>query len=161
MPLKDSKRVSEIEGKKGVKGEYWTITWEDGKKDNIFDRDWLELAKQSQKTGEPLHFTKEKRGNYYNIISLELSPEIEEVEEIEEAGPEEEDLTQEAIKMGAIPLSQKSNTSDNKSRAIALSYIKDLVVALINTGSIKELNDETYSKILDRAEIWTEWINKR
>ncbi len=72
--LEDNKIVKSIEVKAGGKsGTYWTVTWQDDKKDNIFDGDWLPLLEQSQKENRLLHFTKEKQGKYYNINSLELA----------------------------------------------------------------------------------------
>ena len=78
--IEDNKTVKSIEAKVGGKsGTYWTVTWTDGKTDNIFNGDWLPLLEQSQNENRPLHFTKEKsrlrdgsEGKYYNIKSLEL-----------------------------------------------------------------------------------------
>ena len=71
--IEDSKVVKSIQVKAGGKsGTYWTVTWQDGKTDNIFNGDWLPLLEQSQAENRPLQFTKEKSGNFYNIKSLEL-----------------------------------------------------------------------------------------
>ena len=73
--IEDSKVVKSITAKPGGKsGTYWTVTWQDGKTDNIFNADWLPLLEQSQKENCLLYFTKEKSedGKFYNIKSLKL-----------------------------------------------------------------------------------------
>ncbi len=71
--IEDNKIVKSIEAKSGGKsGTYWTVTWQDDKRDNIFNGDWLPLLEQSQQEHRMIHFTKEKEGKYYNIKSLEL-----------------------------------------------------------------------------------------
>ena len=89
--IEDSKIVKTITAKPGGKtGTYWTVTWEDDKKDNIFNADWLPLIEQSQKESRPLHFTKEKAdyGKYYNIKTLELA--IKEVSVLLQGGVQPE-----------------------------------------------------------------------
>ena len=78
--IEDNKIVKSIQTKTGGRsGTYWTVTWQDGKTDNIFNGDWLPLLEQSQEENHPLHFTKEKTedSKYYNIKSLELAQETE------------------------------------------------------------------------------------
>lgn len=73
--IEDTKTVKSIATKVGGKsGTYWTITWRDGKSDNIFNADWLPILERSQTELRPVHFTKENKegSKYYNIISLEL-----------------------------------------------------------------------------------------
>ncbi len=74
--IEDSKIVKSIEEKTSNKGTtYWTVTWQAGKFDNIFNAEWLPLLEQSQQENRMLHFTKEKAegSKYYNIKTLELA----------------------------------------------------------------------------------------
>lgn len=71
--IEDFKTVKKVEAKAGSKGTYWAVTWADDKKDNIFNVAWLPLLKQSQEEQVPLRYTKEKKGNFFNIVSLELA----------------------------------------------------------------------------------------
>lgn len=83
--IEDSKIVKEIKTKQGGKsGTYWTVIWEDGKMDNIFNREWLPLLEQSQDENVPLHFTKEKSGKFYNIKTLEVAEEELPEKEVEQ-----------------------------------------------------------------------------
>ena len=67
------KIVKSIETKPGGKsGTYWAVTWDDDKKDNIFNKDWLPLLEKSHKESVPILFTKEKKGDFWNIVSLEF-----------------------------------------------------------------------------------------
>ncbi len=75
--IEDTKAVKTITSKAGGKtGTYWTVTWQDGKSNNVFIPDWIPLLEQSQKTGCLVHFTKEQTsdGKYYNVKSMELVP---------------------------------------------------------------------------------------
>ena len=49
--------------------------------------------------------------------------------------------------------------SDGKNRSFALAYIKDIVVALINSGAIQEMSPAHYDEMLKRAEIWARWLD--
>lgn len=65
------KKVASIEDKEGGRGTYWKVTWNDGKTDNVFNKEWLPLLEQSRDVGLKLSFTKEKNEKgYYNIVSL-------------------------------------------------------------------------------------------
>ncbi len=74
--IEESKVVKTITSKTGGKtGTYWTVTWQDGKSDNVFNTDWLPLLEESQKSGRTVNFVKEqtKDGKYYNVKSMALS----------------------------------------------------------------------------------------
>jgi hypothetical protein len=71
--IEDTKFVKKIEAKPGGKsGTYWTVTWADDKHDNIFNGDWLPILEEAQENKLAVHYKKEKKGAYYNIIELEL-----------------------------------------------------------------------------------------
>ena len=72
MSTSDTKWVADIEAKSGAKGTYWTVTWHDTKKDTLFDEDWKNICEKAQTGKLAVHFTKEKKGDYWNIVSLEL-----------------------------------------------------------------------------------------
>ncbi len=75
--IEDSKIVKTITSKVGGKtGTYWTVTWQDGTSNTVFNPDWMKLLEESQKTGRLIHFTKEQTadGKYYNVKSMELVP---------------------------------------------------------------------------------------
>ena len=76
--IEDSKFVKSIEAKSGGKsGTYWTVTWQDEKHDNIFNNEWLPILESAQENNRLVHFGKEKHGQYYNIVSLELASETQ------------------------------------------------------------------------------------
>ena len=75
--IEESKAVKTITSKAGGRtGTYWTVTWQDGKSNTVFNPDWLSLLEESQKTGRLVHIGMEKTqdGKYYNIKSMELLP---------------------------------------------------------------------------------------
>ena len=76
--IPDTKWVGDVEAKPGGKsGTYWTITWHDGKHDNIFNEAWKDLCEQAKAEGLAVHFTKEQNPKgYWNIVALELVSQV-------------------------------------------------------------------------------------
>ena len=73
MAIEDTKYVKSVEAKSGGKsGTYWTVTWTDDKHDNIFDKAMMDKCEEAQANKLAVHYTKEKKGNYFNIVTLEL-----------------------------------------------------------------------------------------
>ena len=75
MAIEDTKSVQKIEAKAGGKsGTYWTVTWADGKHDNLFDKALMDKCEEAQSNNLAVHYTKEKRegSRYFNIVSLNL-----------------------------------------------------------------------------------------
>jgi len=73
VAIEDTKFIEKIEAKAGGKtGTYWRVTWTDGKSDTLFNGEWKDLCEEAQENKLAVHYTKQKQGNYYNIISLEL-----------------------------------------------------------------------------------------
>jgi len=73
--IEDNKWVSNVEAKPGGRsGTYWTVTWHDGKFDNIFNGEWLPLVEKAQAEKLCVHFKKEKPegSKYFNIVELSL-----------------------------------------------------------------------------------------
>lgn len=50
-------------------------------------------------------------------------------------------------------------SAESKSRSVALSYVKDIVAALIQAGAIREIDEGMYNRMTERAEIWAKWID--
>ena len=46
-----------------------------------------------------------------------------------------------------------------KNRSFALAYYKDVVVALIKAGVVKELTEQMNDQILKRSEQWSDWLD--
>jgi hypothetical protein len=68
--------VKSIDAKQSGNGKsYWTIAWNDGTKDNIFNPDWLPNLQKSQATGQLINFTREPTpdGKFKNIKSVSLA----------------------------------------------------------------------------------------
>jgi len=98
--IEDNKWVSNVEAKPGGRsGTYWTVTWHDGKFDNIFNGEWLPIVEKAQAEKLCVHFKKEKPegSKYFNIVELSLveanipppaKPKVSEREQkvVEEAG---------------------------------------------------------------------------
>lgn len=55
-------------------------------------------------------------------------------------------------------LTPSTKTADGKNGAFALSYSKDITVALINTGIVKEGGPKMDMKILERAELFKRYL---
>jgi hypothetical protein len=73
MAIEDTKFVSKLEAKAGGRsGTYWVVTWTDGKTDRIFDGAMKDKLEEAQANTLAVHYSKEKHGNYFNIVSLEL-----------------------------------------------------------------------------------------
>lgn len=71
--MQDTKFVANIETKTGKKGTYWTVIWEDGKKDNLFNEEWKDLCQDAGENKLAVHYIKEKNEqNYWNIVALSL-----------------------------------------------------------------------------------------
>ena len=71
--MQDTKFVANIEAKTGAKGTYWTVTWDDGKHDNLFNEEWKDLCQDAGENKLAVHYIKEKNEkNYWNIVALSL-----------------------------------------------------------------------------------------
>ena len=71
--MEDTKWVSSIEEGETKKGTpMWTITWHDGKKDNIFKEEWAGICEEAKANELAVHYEKEQKGDYWNIIELAL-----------------------------------------------------------------------------------------
>jgi hypothetical protein len=68
--ITDKKIAKTVE--KNPKGTSWKITWEDGKKDNTNNPDWVIMVEQSIKNHQPIQFTKEKEGDWWIIKTFQL-----------------------------------------------------------------------------------------
>ena len=71
------KRVQTIE-QAGVtsKGtDYWKVTWEDGKSDNIFNNEHYATLLKAKQDGKSVSVTKEQKGKYWNITELKITDE--------------------------------------------------------------------------------------
>lgn len=143
--IEDSKIVKEIRAKAGGKsGTYWSVTWTDGKSDNIFDSNWIPLCEISQKENRALKFTKEKTpdGKFYNMKTLELAI----------AG----NTTFAPLPQPPPPPTEKTSkgelTSDDiRIRSMSISYSKDLAVAgKIEIKDIKIYADKFLNWILGK-----------
>ena len=71
--ITDDKIVKSIEAKQGSKGNYWVANWSDGKKDTIFNSEWLPMLVASQEKNIMLHITKDKSkdGKFWNVVNVE------------------------------------------------------------------------------------------
>ncbi len=87
-------------------------------------------------------------GKYMNTEFIHTAIQAKDILKIEDKKPE--------IKEG-----KPTHPIDSKNRAFALSYIKDILVALIQAGIIKEVKPAIYDEILKRAELWAQWLDKK
>ena len=70
--IEDSKWVKSVEEKPGAKGPFWEVTWQDDKKDRLFDTAMVDTCQKALMNQLAVHFTKEKKGTFWNIVSLEF-----------------------------------------------------------------------------------------
>jgi len=110
---------------KGVKDE--SGGWHD------FD---LSIWENSQ--GKWLKITKEKKGQFWNVIG---------VEEVKDT------FVKEAAKK------VQDNTDTARDKSIAFSYVKDYKVAQIKAGVIKEINRAELLSMFTMAELIANWMN--
>jgi len=70
--ISDSKYVKSVDSNAPKKG--WVITWQDDKKDFIFEEAWLKLLSKAQEEQRLVNFTKEQNAKgYWNIQTLVLA----------------------------------------------------------------------------------------
>lgn len=129
MALEDTKFVKSVEAKLGGKsGTYWTITWEDGKHDNLFNKTMMDKCEEAQAKKLAIHYIKKKRegSQYFNIVSLDLVRD-------KLPPPTEAKMLpghEEVIKKAKDKIKPKEEKPlDNKVRSMTLSYAKDICVA--------------------------------
>ena len=116
-----TKVIERLETKQGAKGPYERLHYADGKGSNLFDDDLVSIARAN--TGQPVTVGYIKEGEFWNVEYIKGKSESA------PAGP-----------------SEPNDYEHNKNKGFALSYGKDIAVALINAGAIKP--DE---KAADRA----------
>ena len=104
--------------------------------DNLSDK-WALL-----KEGVDLEFVMEKKGQFWNVIDIK---EIEAPAVVKAA-------IEEGAKLESVET--KVNSGDSKNRAFALSYSKDVAVAVINKGK-----ETTTKEIIDRAKRFCEYLD--
>ena len=56
------------------------------------------------------------------------------------------------------PSTTQSGEGDAKIRSMALAYAKDVAVALINSGAIKEFSGALEKRVIEVATLWSMWI---
>ena len=122
-------------------------TTPDGKETtkSIFDN--LKEAWPLMEVGAVLDFTMEKKGQYWNVVTVKPA-----TAQTSTNAPASTTLAKEAVKLGAVPIP----TGDEKVRSMSIAYAKDLVVAgKIELKDIKACADRFVAYILniDRKEV--------
>lgn len=127
--------VVSVEDKMSAKGKpYWTITWGNNTKDNIVNPVFHKLICEAKNAGKEVKVAKEKQGQYYSVVAVEV---------VDSQSPVAQDNT-------AQPVTNSSHAQNNdKVRSMALSYAKDIVCAAL-------LNAED---VLVWAEIFYRYLN--
>jgi hypothetical protein len=116
--INDSKKVYSVENNSPKKG--WKITWEDGKRDVIFNKDWLPLLEEAKEHNLPINFTKEKEGDYWHIMTIDLS---HEPAQIIKSDPTGNSIEAQTAYKGAIELmANKIITPDSMLGQAAISW---------------------------------------
>jgi len=137
--------VKEITTKSGTKGEYISVKATDDSVYNIFDTALFKVFE----IGRAVRLKGKMNGKYFNTSFAE---------QMKDAIPP---VVKEAIKEGAtIETEGKAvkETTIGKNRSFALSYAKDIAVALISTGDVEKMTEKTitcakrFEKYLDAGE---------
>lgn len=150
--MEDSKIVKSLEVKDGTKGPYCVITWQDDKTDRIFNQDWMPLLRQSEKEHRLLHFTKEKKGTFWNIVTLEMANLDKPPVKVESPNtPDISHGTKPAIPIGGkgtLASEVAKLNTDSKERSMAMSYSKDLVTnGIVGIADLEKLADRIFKWI--------------
>jgi hypothetical protein len=81
--IKKAKNI-EVAGQNKYNNDYWEVTWDDYKKDKVFDLGHYEIICEAIAKNLNVEIEKEKKGQFWNIKSLKLVGGL--VKEIEKAG---------------------------------------------------------------------------
>jgi hypothetical protein len=136
------KTVAKIDPVEGAKGVYHKVTWDDGKFDNVFKKEFYDILMIALKANAQVEVTKEQNGKYWNIIEVKLvSPKTQETPQ---DAPQGQTKPVSAQTKGIIP--------ESRNKSFAIAYAKDVMVAKITAGLIKEINKVEVDKCIKLAE---------
>jgi len=145
MPTQMKKVKSiEVAGQGKTGNDYWKVTWDDDKTDMVFDFTHFSILEEAQAKNANVEIEKIKKPGkdgkeYWNIKTLKIIESGKMVKEIEKEGGKIESVT-------------TKDTGKNKS--YALSYAKDIGVAMIVAG--KEFSTK---KVLEIAKEFNSYLD--
>ena len=136
------KTVAKIDPVEGAKGVYHKVTWDDGKFDNVFKKEFFDILSVALKANAQVEVQKEKQGQYYNIVEVKL------------VSPKTPEPPQESVQAKSSPVTTqtKGNVQDTRNKGIALSYAKDILVAKIRAGIVKGVDKPEVDKMFKLAD---------
>lgn len=137
------KKVQSIEeaGMTAKGTPYWKVTWDDGKSTNIFDLEQCKTLDKSQKDGIAVDVTYEKKGNFYNVVSVSM-----------DEGNKTPETQSPIVKTPALI------SGGDRNRAMCLSYAKDWAIALLNSPSFSKKETLNAISIILLANDFTEYV---
>ena len=131
--MEDTKWVTSIEEGTTTKNTpMWTITWYDGKSDKVFKEEWVDICETARRADLAIHYKKEQKGNYWNIVELDL---------VKDKLPDPKKPQEATIPGGAQSTKSPANSADSLNYRSALTHATEYVIAKINNGTEQNVND--------------------
>ncbi len=149
------KKVKSLEavGKNKYGNDYWEVTWDDDKKDKVFDFGHYETLCEAKEGNLNVEIEKEKKGQYWNIKSVKLVASSETVKEIEKQGGKLMSIEDKMTKEDWDAKDQRTRKSIERQKALEIA--ERWGEAIIGTGTPVETKD-----VLKVADLFYDWINK-